>query len=82
MCDYSLLAVPNRLAREGEQLVTHRFPTGSLGLASAIDLNCESSAEARTWWTAVKEFFNPLELGSVTAVCIPPGAHLRLHGVL
>ena len=34
MCDYSLMAVPNRLAQEGEDLVTHRFPTGSLGLAS------------------------------------------------
>ena len=38
MCDYSLMAVPNRLAQEGEELVTHRFPTGSLGLASPPDL--------------------------------------------
>ena len=38
MCDYSLMAVPNRLAREGEELVAHRFPTGSLGLASPSDL--------------------------------------------
>jgi len=38
MCDYSLMAVPNRLAREGEELVAHRFPTGSLGLASPADL--------------------------------------------
>jgi hypothetical protein len=30
MCDYSLMAVPNRLAREGENLVVHRFPTSSL----------------------------------------------------
>ncbi len=33
MCDYSLAGLPNRLAVEGEQLVVHRFPTGSLGLA-------------------------------------------------
>jgi hypothetical protein len=33
MCDYSLAGIPNRLAIEGEQLVVHRFPTGSLGLA-------------------------------------------------
>jgi hypothetical protein len=32
MCDYSLAGVPNRLAVEGEQLVVHRFPTGSVGL--------------------------------------------------
>ncbi len=38
MCDYSLMAVPNRLAQEGEELVMHRFPTGSLGLASPVDL--------------------------------------------
>src|SRR6266480_3937786 len=34
MCDYSLAGVPNRLAVEGEQLVVHRFSTGSVGLAS------------------------------------------------
>ena len=34
MCDYSLAGIPSRLAVEGEQLVIHRFPTGSLGLAS------------------------------------------------
>ena len=38
MCDYSLMNVPNRLAREQEDLVAHRFPTGSLGLASPKDL--------------------------------------------
>jgi hypothetical protein len=34
MCDYSLQGGPNRLAVEGEQLVTYRFPTGSVGLAA------------------------------------------------
>ena len=34
MCDYSLAHFPNRLAVEGEELVVHRFPSGSLGLAS------------------------------------------------
>ena len=34
MCDYSLAGIPSRLAVEGEQLVVHRFSTGSLGLAS------------------------------------------------
>jgi len=34
MCDYSLAGIPNRLAVEGEELVVHRFPTGSIGLAS------------------------------------------------
>ena len=34
MCDYSLAGIPNRLAVEGEELVAHWFPTGSMGLAS------------------------------------------------
>ena len=35
MCDYSLAELSNRLARAGEHLVLHRFPTGSLGLKSS-----------------------------------------------
>ena len=60
MCDYSLAGIPNRLAVEGEQLVVHRFSTGSLGLASP----CPS----------------PLSAGT-PAVCIPPGARLRLRDI-
>jgi hypothetical protein len=44
MCDYSLAGIPNRLAVEGEQLLVHRFPTGSLGLASP----CPSTSK---WWS-------------------------------
>jgi hypothetical protein len=43
MCDYSLTGMPNRLAEEGEVLVTYRFSTGSLGLASPSDL-CKTVA--------------------------------------
>jgi hypothetical protein len=60
MCDYSLAGVPNRLAVEGEQLVVHRFPTGTLGLASPCS--------------------QPLSKGT-PAVCIPPGARLRLRDI-
>ena len=44
MCDYSLAGIPNRLAVEGEELVVHRFRTGSLGLASP----CPSGSR---WWS-------------------------------
>jgi hypothetical protein len=84
MCDYSLMAIPNRLAREGEELVVHRFPTGSLGLACATDVNCSAestSAQARTFWTTVKELFSTPESRSTPAVCIPPGARLMLHDI-
>ena len=47
MCDYSLAEIPSRLAIEGEQLVVHRFPTGSLGLASP----CPSLSR----WRAAKQ---------------------------
>lgn len=38
MCDYSLAELRNRLAQEGEELLTHRFPTHTVGLASPGDL--------------------------------------------
>jgi len=84
MCDYSLMAVPNRLAQEGEELVAHRFPTGSLGLASPADLKRAADPPAparRSFWCAVKDFFNPPKTEPVAAVCIPPGARLQLHDI-
>lgn len=83
MCDYSLMAVPNRLARQGEELVCHRFPTGSLGLASPADLKraSEPPAPSRGFWSMVRDFFNPPKIESVAAVCIPPGARLELHDI-
>jgi hypothetical protein len=83
MCDYSLMAVPNRLAQEGEELVTYRFPTGSLGLASPNDLKRATCTERtnKTLWTVLKDFFDPPQADPVCAVCIPPGARLRLEGL-
>jgi hypothetical protein len=84
MCDYSLMGVPNRLAREAEELVVHRFPTGTLGLASSADLNPSSDpkpVQARAFWTTLREFFSPPEALSPPAVCIPPGAILMLHDI-
>jgi hypothetical protein len=83
MCDYSLMAVPNRLAQEGEELVAHRFPTGSLGLASPADLKrCATPPPLRrSWWCSVKEFFNPTQVVPVPAVCIPPGSRLELQDI-
>ena len=84
MCDYSLMAVPNRLAREGEDLVAHRFPTGSLGLACPADLRRAANPvppSRRSWWRAMTEFFNPTKTEPVPAVCIPPGARLMLHDI-
>src|SRR5689334_9072493 len=84
MCDYSLMNVPNRLAREGEELVVHRFPTGSLGLASPRDVKCSATKRATTrtsLWARLREFFNPPVVQPVAAVCIPPGARLQLQDI-
>ncbi|HKA00873.1 MAG TPA: hypothetical protein VKE70_30385 [Candidatus Solibacter sp.] len=84
MCDYSLMAVPNRLAQEREELVTHRFPTGSLGLASPADIARAAIAAAPTrksFFAMLKEFFNPPASSPVCAVCIPPGARLLVQNI-
>jgi hypothetical protein len=65
MCDYSLASVPNRLAVEGEQLVTFRFITGSMGLRSG------DAPRWRLW------FMQPPDV----CVCVPPGARLLLRDI-
>jgi hypothetical protein len=84
MCDYSLMSFPNRLAQEGENLVSHRFQTGTMGLAAQADLQVETArapAPPKGFWQNVKAFFAPAERIRVTAVCIPPGARLLLMDI-
>jgi hypothetical protein len=84
MCDYSLMSIPNRLANEGEELITHCFETGCIGLASASDLHPDSNSQAaqsRTFWSMLKGFLTLPEAKPVPAVCIPPGASLRLMDI-
>ena len=85
MCDYSLMAIPNRLAISGEELVVHRFEAGSVvGLASPRDL--QNRREYRRvqpdgFWPRLKEFFNPPNAPAIPAVCIPPGARLLVQDI-
>jgi Enoyl-(Acyl carrier protein) reductase len=84
MCDYSLHALPNRLAVEGEQLLLHRFPTGALGLASPSDLwtPAEPPDQTRTgWWSRVKSWLSLSGTKPIPAVCVPPGAQLVLRDI-
>ena len=86
MCDYSLCGIPNRLATEGEELLVHRFSTGSMGLASPADLElrqrARDAAPRKTFWQSVKSFFEPPDLSTVVpAVCIPPGAQLIVKDI-
>jgi len=84
MCDYSLCGLPTRLAAEGEQLVVHRFRTGSLGLASPAELTAalRPREHRRSFWEWLKSAFDDSTTGpQVTAICIPPGAQLTLRSI-
>ena len=81
MCDYSLMNVPNRLAQDGEELATHRFLTGSLGLVSQLDLLSDTPPPTCllvTFLSMLKDFFALPEAKPMPAVCVPPGARLAL----
>ncbi len=83
MCDYSLMGLPNRLAKEGEELVLYRFPTATKGFASPADIACccKSSSREPGLWETFKNMFRAPELDSVPAVCVPPGTRLMLHDI-
>jgi hypothetical protein len=85
MCDYSLMHVPNRLAADGEVLMTYKFPNGSIGLATTAEVraarptSCQCRPGIRSLlreWLCIAP-----KLPVVCAVCIPPGARLRLYGI-
>jgi hypothetical protein len=71
MCDYSLMAISNRLAVEGEELVVHRFCAGSLGLQAA-------STPPQGFWGSIKNLFSSAQL---PVVCVPPRARLILRDI-
>jgi hypothetical protein len=85
MCDYSLHYFQNRLAKEGETLIVHRFPSATLGLASPADL--QSAAQAREsqrgagLWSVIKDFLSMPDWEAIPAVCVPPGAQLLLQDI-
>ncbi len=84
MCDYSLMGIRNRLAVEGEELVTFRFSTGAVGLApwnKGIErIHANVRAQTSFWAGLWKLLWGPVG-DSVPAVCVPPGARLLLIGV-
>jgi hypothetical protein len=84
MCDYSLMAIPNRLAVSGDELVVHRFEAGAVGLASAFDLRRRQEcrkAQSQGFWATLKDLFIPSNDLSIPAVCIPPGARLLVQDI-
>ena len=86
MCDYSLYEFPNRLAREGEELVTYRFPLGSLGLVSPAEIqHAQEPSPGKGFWGPVRSRFErsgwASDRSAVCAVCVPPGARLILKDI-
>jgi hypothetical protein len=79
MCDYSLMGIRNRLAREGEDLVVYEFRTGSRGLTPGTSVT-NTDTQMRETFGVVKTLFGNLEPERV-AVCIPPGARLLLSDI-
>jgi len=79
MCDYSLHGIQNRLAKEGEVLVVHRFYTGSKGLTSPkyLNLNPPKSKGLMAFFRRKITTGQP----KVCAVCIPDGAQLIICGI-
>ncbi len=85
MCDFSLMNFPNRLANEGEILVTHKFSTGSIGFVSLDELSSArqiAQCALVRLWSKLRTFFAAPEVRPpIPAVCIPPGARLKVQSV-
>jgi hypothetical protein len=87
MCDYSLTGVPNRLGVEGEELITYRFPTGSIGLASPADVKSTTNwteselRKRRGFMETLKYWFSAPKAEAVCAVCIAPGSVLQMSRI-
>ena len=85
MCDYSLMSIPNRLAVEGEDVVTYRFHSGSIGFASESDVRRMAGSNdprARGFWLSPRSYStNSPSAEPVCAVCVPPSARLLLQDI-
>ena len=80
MCDYSLMAIPNRLAVPGDDIVIYRFGEGALGMAAAFDIQEKRVCRKKQrFWPRLKEFFK--QVPGIPAVCIPPGSHLIVRDI-
>src|SRR5258708_31422320 len=80
MCDYSLMSIPNRLAVEGEDVVTYRFHSGSIGFASESDVRRMAGSNdprSRGFWLSPRSYSTNSPLAEAgCAVCVPPRARL------
>jgi len=81
MCDYSLHAFKNRLAVDGESLTIHKFYSGSKGMAAPAEIKAARPRGLKRLWNLLIPEDRRTTDQKITAVCIPPGARLRLGGI-
>lgn len=84
MCDYSLMNVPNRLATEGEELITYKFPSSSIGLITLANLQRIVAAEnssSKGLVSLLAKIIRPAGKLPLVAICIPPGARLAMQNI-
>jgi hypothetical protein len=82
MCDYSLMALPNRLALGGEELVSHKFQTGAMGLISSAEGKLiDAASRPKGLVQRLRCLLNPPPTRQCTAVCVPPGARLSVRDI-
>lgn len=83
MCDYSLMAIPSRLAVAGDELVVHRFDAKSVGLAAGFDVRRgleHRKAGNEGLWARLWKSLRPADT-PIRTVCIPPGARLLIRDI-
>jgi hypothetical protein len=83
MCDYSLMAVPSRLAVSGDELVVHRFDAKSMGLAAACEVRRATEvklAGSNGFRARLRSFLRPSK-APIRTVCIPPGARVLIRDI-
>ena len=87
MRDLTLKRAPERLAVEGEILVSYRFRTGSVGLASPGELDGSKGVLGgigvrRSWWWLCKRRLHLFRQPDKTAaIRVSPRARLRVNAV-
>ena len=87
MRDLTLKRAPERLAVEGEILVSYRFRTGSVGLASPGELDGSKGVLGGTggrrswWWSCKRRLHLFLQPDKTAAIRVSPRARLRVNAV-
>jgi hypothetical protein len=84
MCNHSLRTIQNRLVKEGEKLLSHRFESGTLGFASVSDVvewRRATDGEISGFWSTMKDWLFPRPAPRLPALYIPPGTQLLLSEV-